>query len=331
MRKTIRRRRFAITVMTAAVAFPLGAKAQQSEKRFTIGYLSTATLVEERPNGLYSAFVERLRELGHVEGRNLVIERRYAGGRPETLAELAAEFVRLKVDIIVCAGAVATEAARRATTTIPIVFVAGDPVGWRFVASLARPGGNLTGMSLIVAELDSKRIELFKQAVPGLSRLAILSSGAALPPTWAATEAASRGLGIEPAPVLVVHKADEFGNAFALAVQAHANGVLPLSTPLFNAEMRQIIELAAQARLPVMYEHRDFVEAGGLMSYGPSIRDVFRRAAGYVDRILKGAKPADLPVEQPTAIELVINLKTAQALGLTIPQSLLARADEVIE
>lgn len=317
--------------MTAAAAFPLAAKAQQNDKRFTIGFLSTATLVADRASRLYDEFVERLRELGHVEGRNLVIERRYAGGRSETLAELAAELVRLKVDIIVCAGAVATEAARRATTTIPIVFITGDPVRSRFVASLARPGGNLTGMSLIVAELDSKRIELLKQAVPGLSRLAILSSGSVPSATLAATEAASQGLGIEPAPVLVVHKADEFGKAFALAVQANADGVLPLSNPFFNAEMRQIIELAAQARLPAMYEHRDFVEAGGLMSYGPSIRDVFRRAAGYVDRILKGAKPAELPVEQPTIIELVINLKTAQALGLTIPKSLLAGADELIE
>jgi putative ABC transport system substrate-binding protein len=244
------------------------------------------------------------------------------------------------VDVLVTDGSPATKAAQQATTTIPIVFVSGDPIARGFVASLARPGGNLTGVALISVDLTFKRIELLKQAVPGLARLAILEDHSALRllpqeirlgENWQAIEAGSRQLGIQLTPARGVRKPDDLDGAFALAVKERAGGVLVLASTHFSSQAPRIVSLAAKTRLPAIYDHQGFVEAGGLMSYGPSHRDTFRRIAGYVDRILKGAKPPDLPVEQPTKFELAVNLKTAKTLGLTIPQSLLLRVDQVVQ
>jgi ABC-type uncharacterized transport system substrate-binding protein len=327
-------RRDFIASLTLVLTAPLPVLAQQASTA-GIGWLAT----ESRPDAL-NPFRQALKELGWAEGGNLTIQQRYAHGDADRYPELAAELVRLKVDILMTDGSAATKAAQQATTTIPIVFVSGDPIARGFVASLARPGGNLTGVALISVDLTFKRIELLKQAVPRLTRLAILedhSSLRLLPQeirlgeNWQAIEAASRQLGIQLTPAQGVRKPDDLDGAFALAVKERAGGVLVLASPHFFSQAPRIVSLAAKTRLPAIYEHQGFVEAGGLMSYGPSHPDTFRRLAGYVDRILKGAKPADLPVEQPTKLELAVNLKTAKALRLTIPPSLLARADQVIE
>jgi putative ABC transport system substrate-binding protein len=279
------------------------------------------------------AFQGGLRELGYVEGRNVTLEYRWAGGSDRRAAALAAELVRLNVAVIVSAGTPATQATRTATTTIPIVMTAvGDPVGSGIVASLAHPGGNVTGLSLLDSDLDGKRIELLKEAVPGLTRIAMLWSpndpGMTL--AFGRVGAASNSLRLA-LQSLAVRDPGEFPEALHAAGTGRAEALIVTAQPFTIRHQAQILDVAAKLRLPAMYTDRRFVDAGGLMAYGPRLVDVYRRAATYVDRILKGAKPADLPVEQPTRFELVVNLRTARALGLAIPSALLARADQVIE
>ena len=275
--------------------------------------------------------MQRLRELGWIEGRTVAIEYRWAEGRSERFAEIAAEFVRLKVDVIVTAGT-AVLAAKQATSVIPIVFaVASDPVGTGLVASLARPGGNVTGLSLQATDLAGKRLELLREVVPGLRRLAIMANvgypAAVL--EMGEVQATARTLGLEVA----TSKSGErrISRPPSRRSRAARTHFMSVADPLMNANRVRINTLALGARLPTMHRVREFVEAGGLMSYGPNFPDLFRRAADYVDKILRGAKPADIPVEQPTKFDLVVNLTTAKALGLTVPPTLLARADEVIE
>ena len=314
-------------------AWPVAASAQQAAKIARIGYL--ATNLAAGPH-LREAFLQGLRDLGYVEGRNVVIEYRDAEGKLERLPALAAELVALKVDVIVAASTLAALAAKQATRTLPIVFAAaGDPVASGLVTSLARPGGNVTGLSILAPELVGKCLELLKQAVPGVSRVAVLWQPGALgerteKDMLKEAEVAARALGVRLQFVEARGPAD-FDRAFSDMTRARAGALTVLASVMFFSERRRLVDLAAKNRLPAVYPLREFVDAGGLMSYGPNVADLFRRAATYVDKILKGAKPADLPVEQPTKFELVINLKTAKALGLTIPPSLLARADEVIE
>ncbi len=267
-----------------------------------------------------------------MEGQNITLVFPSGEVRPERLPHLAAELVSLKVDVIVAATSVAVQAAKEATKTIPIVTpVTTDPVETGLVASLARPGGNITGLTPIASELSGKRLQLLKTVVPGASRIAVLSNptSAGVPPQMRATEAAARALGVQ-LQSLEVRGPDEFETAFQAATKGRAGALIALDDPLVFTHRVRIVKLTAKSRLPAMYGLTGFVEAGGLMSYGPNLADMYRRAATYVDKILKGAKPADLPVEQPTKFEFVVNLKTAKALGLTIPQSVLIRADEVI-
>jgi putative tryptophan/tyrosine transport system substrate-binding protein len=276
---------------------------------------------------------EILRELGWVEGENVVFERRYAENRLERLPELAADLVRLKVDVIVATGTLAPLAAKRATSTIPIVMTgAGDPLGTGLVDSLARPGGNVTGMSLMAPELGGKRLELLKELLPRLARVAVLWNAAnpysAL--VFKQVQAAGTTLGIE-VQSLEVRQPDDFDRAFETVRRQHPDALMTVDDPLTINHRKRIADFAVGQLLPTLQGFREFVTAGALMSYGANVVDLARRAAGYVDKILKGAKPADLPVQQPTKFELVINLKTAKAIGITIPPSLLARADEVIE
>jgi putative tryptophan/tyrosine transport system substrate-binding protein len=323
-----------VVLVFSILLVPLPAETQQIPTA-RIGWLAP----ESKPFTL-EPFRQALKELGWIEGGNLAIEVRYAHEVAERYLELAADLVWLKVDVLVADGTPATRAAQRATATTPIVFIAGNAVEQGFVASLSRPGRNLTGVAIMSGDLNPKRIQLLKEVVPGLARLAILEDQSALgvAPTnirvggnWLAIEAACRQLGIQLIPARGVGKTDDLDGAFALAIRERAGGVLVLPSALFSSQTQRIVSLAAQAHLPTIYEHRDFVEPGGLMSYGPSHRDMFRRIAVYVDKILRGTKPADLPVEQPTKLELAINLKAAKALGLTIPQSILIRADEVIQ
>ena len=325
-------RRDTVLALLALGAAPFAAEAQQAAKVARIGYLSphlTAGLQ------LRDAFLQGLRDPGYVEGRNIVIEYRDAEGKRERLPALAAELVALKVDVILAeGGTLGPRVAMQATTTIPIVFAAGDPVGSGLVTSLARPGGNVTGLSSIGPELVGKRLELLKQAVPGVDRVAILRQPVALGERTAkdmlkAADAAARALGVQP-QFVEARDPDELARAFSDMTSARAGALTVLPANMFLREHRRLVDLAAKNRLPAVYTSRDFVDAGGLMSYGANQADLFRRAATYVDKILKGAKPGDLPVEHPTKFELVINLKTAKALGLTIPQSVLAHADEVI-
>jgi putative ABC transport system substrate-binding protein len=272
-----------------------------------IGWLT----IEPDPERL-DALSQGLRELGYVEQRNLLIERRYAHGRAEGFANLAAELVQLKLDVLMTIGSAATRAAQRATATLPIVFVVGDPVAAGFVATLAHPGGNLTGLAIIAGELNGKRVELLKEAAPRMTRLAMLRDVAAATSSSQATlqsiDAAAKKRAVRLMPALDVQGPDELDAAFAAAAKEHVDGLLVGSTPLFGTWRQQIVALAAKYRLAAIYEARGFVEAGGLMSYGPDIAAVFRHAAVYIDKILKGAKPGNLPVERPTKIELVINL-----------------------
>ena len=299
----------------------------QPAKVARIGYLSPLSASADSTHS--EAFRQGLRDLGYVEGRNAVIEARYADGKFARLPDLAAEIVRLKVDVIVAAPTPAIRAAQQATRTIPIVMAfSGDPVGEGFVAGLARPGGNITGLSATVAEMAAKRVEFLKAIVPKMSRVAFLSNAATVRQAVSGTEAAGQTLGVQVSTVLV-RNPSELDDAFSTLKNAHVGGLIVDLT--LQEHSRQIVDLALKSRLPTVSGPREFVEAGGLMAYGPHFSDLFRRAATYVDKILKGAKPADLPVEQPTKFELVINLRTAKALGLTIPQSLLVRADEVIQ
>jgi putative ABC transport system substrate-binding protein len=277
-----------------------------------------------------------LRDLGYVEGRNLVIEYRDAEGKLERLPALAAELVALKVDVIVAPNTIAALAGRHATRTLPIVFaVAADPVASGLVTSLGRPGGNVTGLSVLAPELVGKGLELLKQAVPGVSRVAVLWTPGVLgertdKDMLKEAEAAARALGVR-LQFFEARGPEDFNRAFSDMTRARTGALTVLPSNMFVSERRRLVDLAANTRLPAVYEWREFVDAGGLMSYGPNLADQFRRAATYVDKILKGAKPVDLPVEQPTKFELVINLKTAKALGLTIQKSVLLRADQVIE
>jgi putative ABC transport system substrate-binding protein len=326
---------FSITVLLGGLFNPVAAEAQQAAKIARIGYLGPNPAASAAPH-LPEAFLQGLRDLGYVEGRNVVIEYRSAEGKYERLPALAADLVALKVDVIVVTSTPAALAAKQATRTIPIVLAwAGDPVGSGLVTSLARPGGNVTGLSVLLPELVGKRLELLTQAVPGVSRVAALWH----PGDYAErtdkdmlkeADVAARALGVR-LQVVEARGPEDFDRAFSDMTRARADAVTVQSTNVFFIERRRLVDLAAMNRLPAMYLTREFVDAGGLMSYGPNVADLFRRAATYVDKILKGAKPADLPVEQPTKFELVINLKTAKALGLTIPQSVLARADQVVE
>ena len=326
----MRRRELIFLLGGAAIAWPLTARAQQAGKVYRIGFLGDSPAVNP---DLTEAFLQGLRDLGYAEGRNIAIEYRWAEGKPERMRELAEELVRLKVDVIITASSIYVEAAKRATSTIPIVFMAhADPVGTGHVTSLARPGGNITGFSVMLTEATVKLLELFKQAVPGLARVAVIFDPAAPShgPILKAVEAAGPLMGLQVQPV-AVHSATEFDSAFLAIVQGRADAVLVLTTPLFIAGAQRLAELSLTHKLPSVFGPKDGVEAGGLMSYWPNTVDSWRRGAIYVDKILKGAKPADLPVQQPTKFELVINLKTAKVLGLTIPPVILVRADEVIE
>jgi putative ABC transport system substrate-binding protein len=315
------------------LAAPLAVEAQPAAKVARIGYLATNLAAGPDPR---EAFRQGLRDLGYVESRNLVIEDRSADGKLERFPALAAELVALKVDVIVASGTLAALAAKQATRILPIVFSpAGDPVGSGLVTSLARPGGNVTGLSAFAPELVGKRLELLKQAVPGVSRVAVLWQPGAFgerteKDTLKRAEVAARDLGV-PLQFVEARGPADFDRAFSDMTRARAGALTVLPSNMFNSERRRLVDLAAEKRLPAVYSARELVDAGGLMSYGANLADLNRRAATYVDRILKGTKPADLPVEQPTKFELIINLKTAKALGLTIPQSVLGRADEVIQ
>jgi putative tryptophan/tyrosine transport system substrate-binding protein len=327
------RRRFIEVIAGGLVAAPLAVEAQQAAKVARIGWLA----VHLAPNRhLSEAFRQGLRDLGYVEGRNVVIEYRDAEGKFERFPALAAELVALKVDVIVAPTTPAALAAKQVTKTIPIVFAAvADPVTSGLVTSLARPGGNVTGLSALFPELVGKCLEQLMQAVPGVSRVAVLwqpggQSQRTDKEMLKGAKDAARALGVRVQFVEARSPAD-FDRAFSDVTKARAGALTVLTSPMFVTERRRLVDLAARNRLPAVYGMREFVDAGGLMSYGSNTADVYRRAATYVDKILKGAKPADLPVEQPTKFELVINLKTAKALGLTIPQSVLGRADEVIQ
>jgi putative tryptophan/tyrosine transport system substrate-binding protein len=322
----------AVVLAVSLLIAPLAAVAQQAPKIPKIGYLAAATPETAAHN--LEAFRQGLRELGYVEGKTVVLEVRHGEARAERFPELARELVGLKVDVIVVATDGAIAAVKRETQTIPIVMVNSiDPVGTGFVASLARPGGNVTGLSNISAELSGKRLELLREVVPGLSRVAFLWNpdvrGNVL--DYKEMEGAARSQRLQLQSVEVV-RAEDLDRAFSAVTNQHAQAlILAAGNPVGFAKRGQIVSFAQRNRLPSMYGVKEYVDAGGLMSYGPSNLDLRRRAASYVDKILKGAKPADLPVEQPTKFELVINLKTAKALGLTIPQSLLRRADQVIQ
>jgi putative ABC transport system substrate-binding protein len=326
----------AAVLALSLLAAPLAAEAQQAAKVARIGYLSPNLVTTPH---LREAFRQGLRDLGYVEGRNLLIEYRDAEGKGERLPALAAELVALKVDVIVTEGGttVVPLAARQATSTLPIVFAAtADPVATGLVTSLARPGGNVTGLSSLTTDLVGKRLELLTQAVPGVRQVAVLW----LPGVYGErtekemlteAEVAARGLGVRLQFVEATRDPADLDRAFSDVTRARAGALTVLPSNLFQREHRRLVDLAARHRLPAVYPWRELVAAGGLMSYGASLTDSSRRAATYVDKILKGAKPGDLPVEQPTKFELVINLKTAKTLGLTLPPSVLARADQIIE
>ena len=325
----MRRREF-ITLVSGAAAWPLAARAQQSAKLPTIGFLVSGTPSSHGP--WVAGFVQRLRELGWIEGRTIAIEYRWAEGRTDRAAEIAAEFVRRNVDVIVTSATAVIVAAMQATSVIPIVFAAaGDPVGTGLVASLARPGGNVTGLSIQQTDLAAKRLELLREVVPGLRRLAILANvgGPAVVLDMREVEAAARTLGLEVI-ASEVRRGEDIVPAFE-ALNGRADALYVCIDPLMNTHRVRINTLALAARLPTMHIFRESVEAGGLMSYGANLPDLFRRAAEFIDKILRGVKPGDIPVEQPTKFDFIINLTTAKALGLTIPETLLVRADEVIE
>ena len=327
------RRRFLLTSLAGALAAPLAtAAAQPSERVPRIGLLGPRTRSNDA--GFVDAFLQGLRDLGWVEGKTILIEYRWAEGKTDRLPDLVAELVRLKVDVIVASTSAVAVASKNATGTIPIVMATGgDPVGLGLVASLARPGGNVTGLSFSVGtDIVGKWLELLKETVPKVRRVAVLSNPAN-PSHALAIESvtvAARAVGVQ-LQLLEAGGPNEFDNAFAAMARERAEALLVVLDPFFGFHRARLSDLAAKSRLPAMYGSREYPEAGGLMSYGADFRHNFRRSATYVDKILKGAKPADLPIEQPTKFELVINLKTAKALDLRIPPSLLLRADQVIE
>jgi putative tryptophan/tyrosine transport system substrate-binding protein len=326
----MQRREFISALGGVAVAWPLAARAQQARKLPTIGFLGSTTPTAQ--SRWIAAFVQRLRENGWIEGRTIAIEYRYAEGHTERYTEIAAEFVRLKVDVIVTYGTPPSAAAKQATTVIPIVFaVAGDPVGNGLVASLAHPGGNITGLSLQQIDIVGKKLDLLREMLPGLRRLAIIGNlgNPAIVLDIGEVKVAASRIGLDIIS-LDVRRAEDIAPAFD-AVNGRAEALYVSNDPLIVTNVNRINTLAVGARLPTIHNSKEFIESGGLMSYGPNYPDLFRRAADFVDKILRGAKPADLPVEQPTKFEFVINLTTAKALGLTIPPSLLARADEIVD
>jgi len=320
-----------VTLILSLLTAPLTSTAQQAAKVPRLGLLIPGSSSAFAPR--IEAFRYGLRDLGYVEGRNITMEYRFAEGQDDRLPALVAELIRLQVDIIVTDGEAAIRAAQHATTTIPIVMaVSGDPVGIGHVASLARPGGNITGLSFMQPEVSGKRLELLQEAVPTLSHVAVLWNPDVPVSTlgFKETQTAAHALGLQ-LQSLEVRGPDEFDQAFAAMTSEHADALVVLSNPLFFEHRRQLAELAVKHRLPAIFLFREYVEAGGLMAYGANLNDMWRRAASYMDRILKGTKPADLPVEQPVKFALVINLKTAKALGVTIPPTLLFQADEVIQ
>ena len=314
------------------LAEPLAIQAQPATQVFRVGVLGTVPLSNPGAARIWGGLFEELRRLGYVEGHNLIVEGRYSEGRPERLPALAAELVRSKVDVIV-AAAYTPDAAKAATSTIPIVMTNhGDPVGRGVVASLARPGGNITGMSTLTVEVIGKQLQLLKEAMPGVSRVAVLVNPGA--PYYLAqvrqAEDAARVLAVR-LKILQARAPTDFAGAFAAAVKESAGAVVILGDPMFFGERTRIVKLATKSRVPLIANQSEYPEAGGLLSYGTDQRESFRRAASYVDRILKGAKPGDLPVEQATKFELVVNLKTAKTLGVMVSQTVLARADRVVE
>ena len=324
------RRTFVLLLAGATAARPLAVSARQSGKVFRVGVLNAGI---GTPKPLADVSRDAFEKLGWFEGKNISFERRYAENHPDRLADLAAELVRLKVDLIMAGGTLAPLAAKRATTTIPIVMTtAGDPVGSGLVSNLARPEANVTGLSFMSPDLAGKRLQLLKEVVPRIARVAVLRDAANPYPAreFKETQRAAQTLGIE-VQSLEVREPDDFAGAFDAMKRQQPDALFAIGDPLISDLRRQIVDFASAQRLPAAYSLREYVEAGGLMSYGASISDLVRRAAGYVDKILQGAKPEGLPVEQPTKFELVINLKAAKALGLTIPPLLLARADEVVE
>jgi putative ABC transport system substrate-binding protein len=326
----MRRREFIAAVAGASLALPLAARAQQRSKLPTIGFLGTSTPAVWSP--WVTPFVQRLHELGWIENRTVLIEYRWAQSRPERFPEIAAEFARLKVDIIVTAGIVSVSAAKQATSTIPVVFaLMNDPISSGLVASLARPGRNVTGLSTQLTDLPGKRVGLLRELVPGLRRLAVLANVGFPDAVQEMREfqAAAKTLDLELAVLEIRHAEDIAPSLTSLNSRADVLYVCP--DPLVFTYRMRISSLALNARLPMMSAYREFAEAGGVMSYGPNVPDLFRRAADFADRILRGAKPADIPVEQPTKFDLVINVTTTKALALTVPDKLLALADEVIE
>jgi putative ABC transport system substrate-binding protein len=331
----VNRRAFFVGAFSLLAA-PLAADAQEHKpgKVPRVGLLTDESVSLAWAALPVEAFSKGLRDLGWVEGQNVTFERRYAEGKYEVLPGLAAELVRLRVDVIVAFGTPATRAAKNATETIPIVFArVGDPVGSGLVRSLARPGGNLTGVSVLSVELGAKRLELLREALPGVTRVGVLwdpSFFSPAAPELRQVEGAARSFGVEIQPV-AVQRPEEFEGALLAMKRQRAGAVYVIGGLVFAEHRKRLADLAAKIRLPIMVWRRELVEAGGLLSYGPNFPDMYRRAAGYVDKVLKGAKPADLPVEQPTKLDLAINLRTAKALSLTIPPSVLLRADEVIQ
>jgi putative ABC transport system substrate-binding protein len=327
------RRTFLAGTGAVVLAAPFAAEAQQAAKVYRLGLLGGSP--PDSPGGrrAWEGFFQGMRELGYAEGQNILVEGRWYGDQTDRLPALAAELVRLKVDVIVAGAPPAPEAAQRATSTIPIVMaIHNDPVGSGLVASLAKPGRNVTGLSTLAPELVGKRLQLLKEAVPAIFRVAVLSNPTVTNQAVELREAkvAARSMKVQ-LQVLEARAPSNFSGAFSAMTKERAGGVIILTSSMFYAERTRIAELAAQSRVPAIYSVKEFAEAGGLMTYGINIGESFRRAATYVDKILKGAKPGDLPIEQATKFELVINLKTAKSLGLTIPPSLLGRADEVIQ
>ena len=325
----MKRRAFITLLGGAAAAWPLAARAQQRTRLPTVGILGGATAATW--STWTPAFIRRLAELGWIEGRTVAIEYRWAGGSPERAAEMATEFIRLKVDVILTAGGVLA-AVKSVTSVVPIVFAtATDPVGAGFAASLARPGGNLTGLSLQTTDYAAKRVELLRELIPGARRLAILfnSNNRGTVLEMREAESAIRTLGLESS-THEIQRAEDIAPVFEM-MKGRTDALFVCSDVLVNVHRVRINTLALGAKLPTIFSIREYVEAGGLMSFGPNLADMFRRSAEYVDKILRGAKPADLPIEQPTKFDLVVNLTTAKTIGLTIPPDFLARADEVIE
>jgi putative tryptophan/tyrosine transport system substrate-binding protein len=329
--KALKKKIRVLTFCAMLSAFCSSAEAQQPRKVSRIGFLIGASAPSI--SALVKAFRQGLRELGYVEGKNIVIEWRSAEGKFDRLPDLASELVRLKVDVIVTGGPQATRPAKEATSTLPVVMgFDTDPVGSGFVASLARPGGNITGLSSLAPEISGKQLELLKEIVPGLSRVAVLGNSTEPGNAQALreTEAAARAFGVQ-LQYLDIRDPKDIETAFRAASKGRAKGVVMLSSPVGFSQRSQIVDLAAKSRLPAIYPFSEFVADGGLMTYGVSQNDLDRRAATYVDKILKGAKPADLPVEQPIKFEFIVNLKAAKQIGLTIPPNVLVRADKVIK